>query len=183
MLHPYLKGIGQENSLNGGNNNGHRVLHLWSDLQKLQKTMGEAKGKPELKLPISLVDEFDTTAYEHVCVWWNSLSVDDRSELVILCEEQLPMATFPFDLIDEFEQLGIDEDNSDLYEYLVNHEHRSPTGPTLGDRSIPLNAISLLSPFWPHYPGEVRYACWRPTDTLYSQLHKELDRKERSRHV
>jgi hypothetical protein len=136
-----------------------------------------------LKPPISLVDEFDPSTYEHVCIWWNSLSVEDQSELAILCEEQLPMLTFPFDLIDELEQPGLDEDNSDLFEYLVNHEHRSPSGPFLGDRSIPLNAISLLSPFWPPYPRAVRYACWRPTHTLYSQLRKELDRKERGRQV
>lgn len=136
------------------------------------------KRRFELKPPNSLVEEFDSETYEEVCVWWNSLSSNERSELVMLCEEQMPMESFSLELVDEFEQLGLDEEVNDFYEYLVGHGHQSPTGPYHGDRSIPLNAIALLSPYWPPYPAAARYACWKPTQALYSQLQREYHRKE-----
>lgn len=85
------------------------------------------------------------------------------------------METYPFKITDEYEPQFLDDDCNDLYEFLVNHEHK-PLGITMGSHTIPLPGIALLSPLWPPYPSEVRYPEWSLSKTLHSQLQAEYDR-------
>lgn len=119
-------------------------------------------------IPSSLLEDIDIERHPEILMWWESLSDVVQQSFRYPSVDADPLHTIGT-ILNEEDLPEVYDDAGDLYEYLVNHEHR-PIGPTLGYPGRALPGISLLAPLWPPYPIAVRYRAWQLSDELMRQL-------------
>lgn len=134
-----------------------------------------------MQLPPALLESVDACHHSDIHVWWASLPATDQDAINRLLYLPVEGKIHSFGAVDDDAEV-LDDDGNDLYEYLVNHEHK-PRGTLKGFPTFPLPCIALLSPEWPPYPTDVRYQPWTPTPSLHAQLEAEYDRARRRRGV